>query len=504
MSAPTITALPDAPRRTEDAATFATKAEAFVTAMEGMPAEYNALAEFVESAAATAAEALEEIENFTQGPPGPSGTVTSNTGIVVDPSTVVNNSFSRIALDQQAPTSGMVNSIGGNDAVNLRLIQNGGRTTNGPTAQPNYYNTVLALGFNCTNSYTPLNTSMPSGSYRIESKFAQGQPTDPFMSEYHMASHFPVDWATPGVGEFRAVTATVPHNSADYNSIHCAVGQRGAMHIVWDWAGRQRILYDFTTAGGGVIDYMDGGSGQGHPKLRFNTNNKPALEQINAAGTSLLPLPFIESSDGLRISQSVRITGNAAANASYGGTPTILGAFITGGMNDGAYLSAITASQTITGTVNGQYLQANATVKLESEARNFGSGGKTGQKLTAAGGDTYYELRDATNDRSFTFNHIASTGKLQLNDAIQGGQFASKFAFEIDHSKFQVSFGYAPKLPSSTVGSLPAAGTAGAGSLHYVTGLNSTAAGSVAAGGGSNKGVVVSDGSDWRIMTAWA
>lgn len=48
MPAPTISTMPPAPSRTDAPATFTALAEAFVEAMEGMPAEYNALATYLE------------------------------------------------------------------------------------------------------------------------------------------------------------------------------------------------------------------------------------------------------------------------------------------------------------------------------------------------------------------------------------------------------------------------------------------------------------------------
>lgn len=49
MPAPTITPLPDAPLRSEAPATFVSKAEAFVDALEGLPAEINAFGAYLES-----------------------------------------------------------------------------------------------------------------------------------------------------------------------------------------------------------------------------------------------------------------------------------------------------------------------------------------------------------------------------------------------------------------------------------------------------------------------
>lgn len=60
------------------------------------------------------------------------------------------------------------------------------------------------------------------------------------------------------------------------------------------------------------------------------------------------------------------------------------------------------------------------------------------------------------------------------------------------------STGYV-KTGSTTVGSLPAAATAGAGARHFVTDANSTTFLAAAVGGGANKVPVVSDGASWLI-----
>jgi hypothetical protein len=55
------------------------------------------------------------------------------------------------------------------------------------------------------------------------------------------------------------------------------------------------------------------------------------------------------------------------------------------------------------------------------------------------------------------------------------------------------------KLPSYTVGGLPSAATCGAGAMAFVTDATSTTAYATVSGGGSNKVLVISDGTDWII-----
>lgn len=56
-----------------------------------------------------------------------------------------------------------------------------------------------------------------------------------------------------------------------------------------------------------------------------------------------------------------------------------------------------------------------------------------------------------------------------------------------------------PKLKSYTVATLPAASTAGAGAIAFVTDATATTFNSTAAGGGSYKMLVLSDGTNWKL-----
>lgn len=62
------------------------------------------------------------------------------------------------------------------------------------------------------------------------------------------------------------------------------------------------------------------------------------------------------------------------------------------------------------------------------------------------------------------------------------------------------TFGVAVKPLVTTVGSLPAAGTAGAGAIAYVSDANANTRLSTVAAGGANKVIVYSDGTNWLIL----
>jgi hypothetical protein len=66
MAAPQITALPDAPSRADDSATFTTKADAFVAALPTFGNEANTVATFCETQAETAEEAASVVSGLSQ------------------------------------------------------------------------------------------------------------------------------------------------------------------------------------------------------------------------------------------------------------------------------------------------------------------------------------------------------------------------------------------------------------------------------------------------------
>lgn len=84
------------------------------------------------------------------------------------------------------------------------------------------------------------------------------------------------------------------------------------------------------------------------------------------------------------------------------------------------------------------------------------------------------------NDNADTALNRGSAGVVEVNNGTAGG------------------VGYI-KTPATTVGALIAAATVGAGTRAFVTDANATTFLSVAAGGGSNKVPVVSDGTNWLI-----
>ncbi len=385
-------------------------------------------------------------------------------------------------VDVTAPT--LTSSAGNADGVAAGLISVIVPFAQGPTGETQYFDTVVGLGLNMSQDYAPLNPDMPCCSYRIESKFAQGQPNSVFAAEFHMAALSSVD----GAVEYRAASAFVPHLSTQWRD-HSDIGFRGARHIQWDGLLNVRVMADFS-ANGGYIDHLDGGSGQGHPVLRFNTNDRSLLRQRSADGDRYLALPYFDGGDALTTDAcSTLVMNGPVRTANFLGQTAMLAMNAATGMTAGGYLIHVSTFASVLGTLNGVYAVGNASGKLENRTINIADGGKAGSQLRSSGGDLYREFRDEANARQFTHTYYAASATFRLDNAQQGGQFATRYAYEVDWAKFQLSFGYPPKLPVLTVATLPGAATAGAGAIAYC---------SDDGGGGVP---VFSDGSAWRRMT---
>lgn len=90
---------------------------------------------------------------------------------------------------------------------------------------------------------------------------------------------------------------------------------------------------------------------------------------------------------------------------------------------------------------------------------------------------------------------IKGSGGGSARDLVLGRDGATKItigATTTDHAQ-------PVKLPSYIVSGLPSASTCGAGSMAFVTDATATTAYSTVAGGGSNKVLVISDGTNWII-----
>lgn len=366
--------------------------------------------------------------------------------------------------------------------------------TQGP-GQAEYTNNVVATSWNLNSSFTPIRTDMGGPSIRIEARYKvpTRNPANPGAwidgSEFHHAMH------TTGSGgiEYRPISIYAPFNNDDW-AYDSGVSFQGASYVFAD--GHRNPHVQFVWEGTSSANKQIFLSNQ----IRINRagNGAAWLYQNNAAGNSLLPLPFISAQNHLQISQPIYAV-TAAAGTNPAGIQSLLTLYGTSGFTTGARLVFLTTNA-ITGSVTGYEAALSASTRFEGfKVQNLHASGTSGGRIVG-NGNLYLDFYRETAFKRWGMG-LRADDTFAIGQQAQGVEVAD--AIRINFTTLQTQFMKAPKLPSATVSGAGSASTAGAGALHYVTDLNATTTGSVAAGGGSNKGVVVSDGTDWRIMAAW-
>lgn len=232
---------------------------------------------------------------------------------------VASNAYQQAMLKAPAPTSGMTGTSGVNDAVTGVVQVSAGRLTNGPSGATNYYNSVVGLGINSTTAWTPENPALPSGSFRIESKFAIGSK---FYTEFH-ASAFSKD--NPST-EFRMFSGIIPHNEADWPALS-RTGLRGGVIDFVDGAGAQRFQISNVTNTVNIDDLS----------FAFADNNVPVIRQINAAANTLLSLPYFNSNDTL-VLNGPQLGFGSMKNMPELGMKTMIGYNCVSAVADGSFM----------------------------------------------------------------------------------------------------------------------------------------------------------------------
>jgi hypothetical protein len=214
--------------------------------------------------------------------------------------------FTKTVMTMPAPTSGMTNGAGGNDAVNSRWLVTAGDPANGPVGQVNYSDTVAGFGVNLDTGFVPANSSMPGGGFFAESKFYQNGV---FGSEFQIRQ---MQGASGGFVQFRVLDAFVPHDPADWNE-KSQSSLRAGQYTFSDGDATPRLQLNVRTSdGGGEIALT--GVGTSNLKLRFNKNNDPVFQQYNAAADAFLSLPYYDDRNVMR---------TPAASFQQGAAPTV-------------------------------------------------------------------------------------------------------------------------------------------------------------------------------------
>lgn len=332
--------------------------------------------------------------------------------------TVVSNAFVQPIINMPAPTSGMVNSAGGNDAVNAGVQVTSGRFTNGPVGHENYFDTVVGLYLNSAAAFTGLNANMRGASYRIESKFSIAGV---FYTEHNVST-----FATDST-EFRCFQSAIPFDKSLWRTLtQTQLG--GALTTISDGDGNPRISCVFES---NLIYINKGRTGTFAPTFAFGDNNRVAHSQNNAAGSAFLPLPYITDLNLLRISQAVIGYCNSPVSAPIGvsaavsivdATPRAGGAFIYGLVQGG-----------VTGDWHGYHIDA-VSVSGNLYGTRFWNLHATGKVLhrSDAKGDVLYAIGDGSvGFRQWTYGYDASTGNFIIANPISGMEGKGNIAFRI-------------------------------------------------------------------------
>lgn len=360
---------------------------------------------------------------------------------------------------------------------------------------PKLTNRVWGGGWNITNAFTPLDTNEGAPNYRIESKFAKSSrnPAKAFITgaEQHHAMH------TKGAGgsEYRSISLWQPDDAADWGydsdaSFQAAVyafadGYRN-VHVSFDWSGTE-------SSARGV-------SLSNKVRLNFLSNNQAIVTQANAAGNAQLPLPHINDGNYLQVGQPIYMTCDLPGPNALG-IQSLLTMVGTAGFTSGARLAYMNTNG-ITGFATGYEIEQSASNYLAGlRVRNTHP---TGASVIKLHGNAATSI-DFFNETSYLNwgMRLKPNGDFCIGQQENGVAWGAGDAIRINYTTMQVSFVKAPRLPNATVAGAGSASAAGIGAQHYVTDLNSIAPGTIAAGGGEYDGVVVSDGSAWRIVAAW-
>jgi hypothetical protein len=402
------------------------------------------------------------------------------------PNVNATGNWNRTMFIQPAPATGtQTNSAGGNDAVSVSLVIASGRVTNGPTGHPNYWDTVINWGFNQTGAFTPLNLDMPSASYRIESKFAQGAPTDPFLVEFH-SSMFP---ASDPTNEYRLFSGTIPHLVSDWNGPGADYTMRANLFRFMSGMGDDRIAMFFGGIGN-LVEFKDGGVGKPHPTLLFATNNRVVIEQRNAANSENLPLPFRNAQNNHHLAGGAVYVSTATQATPLGVTGAIVVNITSGSANQvGLNLSC----PVVTGDFFAQSTSGSVSGNLISKLYNSGGSAMLDiAVLNGAGSDALLGFTNDGGGGSFTIGYDNTTDTLRCEGSYKSVGNASNLYWECQPSAGVTYFGKPPKLPSFTVAGLPSAATVGAGAMAWCSNLS----------GGA--GPVMSDGANWKVIALGA
>lgn len=343
-------------------------------------------------------------------------------------------------------------------------------------------NTVLSLGTNQNLSFLPANNLVGSGSFRIEGNWLQAGFK---ISEFHISA-FDRDG-----GELRMFSAIVPHNRADF-ALYGYTRYAAGLHVFDDHESDARIQFNFRVG----VEQRSNVKG-GHVYTVFGTNNRQVAQQMNAAGTVLTPLPFLNDFTNLLVQQPIYLV------AAVTQTPaSVRGLFVANATEVQANDSLISiGAPAVTGELFALTVNGGPTQRLTSQIYNNNNGATNLdlQILNGPNADAFLSFSNVAGGAVWTLGYDNSDGdKIKLEASYRSLGDNSMLFWEADPAAGVTRFGKPLRKPVYTVGTLPSAAIVGAGAEAYVSDANAPVAHEAVAGGGAAFRPVYSNGSAWR------
>lgn len=253
------------------------------------------------------------------------------------------------------------------------------------------------------------------------------------------------------------------------------------------WTGDYRLLTFDTTAKRVLM---------GNTTSIRGVNNYPVVEAINAAGSGTVELLKLNASNVVQYVAPLQVVNSKVGTAGVeiippSGVTSGTGMFsVNGGTSTGSVYSLNAITSASTGNIVNVQNNANATnakALLYLQALYANSGCDVAAYYNNIGvGGTACDFIQGVDQSALAF--VLS----------QGGTLGTNNVFSVDKTNLNVAFTKPPKLPSYTAATLPSA-SAYDGCITMVSDANSTTARSTVAGGGANKVLAFSDGTNWLI-----
>lgn len=248
------------------------------------------------------------------------------------------------------------------------------------------------------------------------------------------------------------------------------------------------------TDGAGLLSWTNNGSGASPTQLTNGTSNVILALNGNLAvsvgGTSNVMVVSATSAN-------ITGTANISSNITAGNINSVSGILsVTGNANVGNLGTA--GLITVTGNITGGNL---STAGILSVTGNASAGNiSTSGLITATGNITGGNLHSGTGN--------VTGGNLTMTGNVTGGNLVTAGALSVTGNANVGNLGATASVVTRSlhtgvlVSSLPLAAAANAGAIQYVTDASATTIGTTVAGGGSNKVMVWSDGSNWKIFAS--